>query len=136
VIIICASAPNSSTPLELACKMARDKGRIVVVGLIKIEIPFSELRSKELDLLISRGRGPGTGNPNYEQEGVDYALPYVRWSENRNLQEYLRMLARKTVNVDSLITHRFPIRRAPEAFETLIRESDSTLGVVIEYGAE
>jgi threonine dehydrogenase-like Zn-dependent dehydrogenase len=135
-VIICASAPNSSAPLEQACKMVRDKGRVVIVGLIKIEIPFAELRSKELDLLISRGRGPGTGNPQYEQEGIDYALPYVRWSENRNMQEYLRMLTLKTVQVDPLITHRFPISRAPEAFEALIRDPENTLGVLIEYGGE
>ncbi len=135
VVIICAAAPESSAPLELACEIARDKGRVVIAGLIKVEIPFFSLRDKELDLLISRGRGPGTGDPTYERQGIDYPLPYVRWSENRNLEEYLHMVARGAVQVKPLITHRFPVAGAAEAFETLLRQPERALGVVLEYGA-
>lgn len=133
-VIICAAAPDSSAPLELACEIARDKGRVVMAGLIKVDIPFFALRGKELDLLVSRGRGPGTGDPTYERQGVDYPLPYVRWTENRNLEEYLRMLAKEAVKVKPLITHRFPVDRAADGIETLIREPENALGVVFEYG--
>jgi threonine dehydrogenase-like Zn-dependent dehydrogenase len=134
-VIICAAAPESSAPLELACEIARDKGRVVIAGLTKVEIPFFSLRGKELDLLVSRGRGPGTGDPSYERDGVDYPLPYVRWSENRNLEEYLRMVAHGTVKVKPLITHRFPVARAAEAIETLLDDPERALGVVLEYDA-
>lgn len=135
VVIICAVAPNSSEPLEQACAMARDKGRVVIVGLVKIEIAFSALRSKELDLLIARGRGPGTGDPRYEREGVDYPSGYVPWSENRNLQAYLHMLATGGVNIQDLITHRFSIDNAAQAFETLIEAPETAMGVIIDYEA-
>ena len=135
-VVICAVAPNSSEPLEQACAMARDKGRVVIVGLVKIGIGFSALRSKELDLLIARGRGPGTGDSRYEREGVDYPLGYVPWSENRNLQAYLHLLATGMLHVRDLITHRFPLDRAPDAFEVLIQNPENALGVVIEYNAD
>jgi threonine dehydrogenase-like Zn-dependent dehydrogenase len=134
-VIICAAAPESSAPLELACEIARDKGRVVIAGLTKVEIPFFSLRGKELDLLVSRGRGPGTGDPIYERHGVDYPLPYVRWSENRNLEEYLRMVAHGTVKVKPLITHRFPVARAAEAIEILLDDPERALGVVLAYDA-
>jgi threonine dehydrogenase-like Zn-dependent dehydrogenase len=134
VVIICAASPNSAAPLELACEVARDKGRVVIAGLIKVEIPFFSLRGKELDLLVSRGRGPGTGDPTYERQGVDYPLPYVRWSENRNLEEYLRLIAKGAIDVNALITHRYPIDRAAEGIDSLLNDPEKTLGVVLDYG--
>lgn len=134
VAIICAAAPDSSAPLELACEVARDKGRVVIAGLSKVDISFWALRGKELDLLVSRGRGPGTGDPTYERQGVDYPFPYVRWTENRNLEEYLRLIAKKAVKVSPLITHRLPVDRAAEGIEALLREPEKALGVVFEYG--
>lgn len=133
VVIICAASPDSAAPLELACDVARDKGRVVVAGLIKIEIPFFSLRNKELDLLVARGRGPGNGDPVYERQGVDYPLPYVRWTENRNLHEYLRMVEQGLVQVKPLITHRFPFARGPEAVEALLNDPATVLGVVLDY---
>jgi threonine dehydrogenase-like Zn-dependent dehydrogenase len=132
-VIICAASPDSAAPLELACALARDKGRVVIAGLIKVEIPFFTIRNKELDLLVARGRGPGTGDPVYERQGVDYPLPYVRWSEQRNLEEYLRLVALGQVQVKPLITHRFPFSRAPEAVEALLRDPEHVLGAVLEY---
>lgn len=133
-VIICAASPDSAAPLELACEIARDKGRVVMAGLIKVEIPFFSLRGKEIDLLISRGRGPGTGDPTYERQGVDYPLPYVRWTENRNLEEYLRLVKSGAVDVKSLITHRLPVERAAEGVDALLNEPEKALGVVLEYG--
>jgi predicted dehydrogenase/threonine dehydrogenase-like Zn-dependent dehydrogenase len=131
-VIICASSA-SSKPLRDAINMARDKGRIVLVGDVKIEIPREPFYEKELDFVISRSYGPGRYDPIYEQKGYDYPFDRVRWTENRNMEEFLRLLSEKKINVKDLITHEYDILDAPKAYNNIINNPDNTLGVILKY---
>ena len=95
VIVTAASA--ASDTLSLAFRMTRKKGRVVLVGDVRIEIDRADIYQKELDFFISTSYGPGRYDETYETHGLDYPLGYVRWTENRNMQEYLRLLARGRV---------------------------------------
>lgn len=128
--IVCAKAPGSVEPMHQACRSVRQRGRVVIVGVVKREIPAEV---KEIDILISRGRGPGHGDSVYEKEGTNYPLDYVRWTENRNLQEYLKMVAEKKVDIQSLISHRFHVSDAAKAYETIIHSPEKVLGVLLQY---
>jgi threonine dehydrogenase-like Zn-dependent dehydrogenase len=113
--------------------MVRDKGKIVLVGDVKIEIPREPFYEKELDFLISRSYGPGRYDPLYEQKGLDYPLDQVRWTENRNMEEFIRLLSERKLNVSDLITHEFDISKAQEAYDTIINSPDTTLGVLLKF---
>jgi predicted dehydrogenase/threonine dehydrogenase-like Zn-dependent dehydrogenase len=130
--IICAASATSA-PLRQALAMVRDKGRIVLVGAVKIEMPRDPLYTKELDFFISRSYGPGRYDPVYEQKGFDYPLDQVRWTENRNMEEINRLLAEKRLNVRDLITHEFAVSDAAKAYETIAREPDAALGILLRY---
>ncbi len=132
-VIVCANNPNSSAPIKTAIEMVRDKGRIVVVGDVKLTIERGPLYAKEVDLLISRSYGPGRYDPNYEENGQDYPVGFVRWTENRNMEEFLRLISVGKINVKSLITHEYDIDDAPQAFETILNEPDKVLGVILRY---
>jgi len=112
--------------------MARKKGRVVVVGAVGMEIDRSPFYEKELDFLISCSYGPGRYDPQYEEKGVDYPIGYVRWTENRNMQEFLNMLSEKKVNVKRLIDHTFPLEEAAKAYEVLNTEK-RPIGVLFKY---
>jgi threonine dehydrogenase-like Zn-dependent dehydrogenase len=129
VAVVCARS-SSAEPLEEACLSVRHGGRVVIVGAVKREIPSN---TQEIDILISRGRGIGYGEEIYERRGVDYPEKYVRWTENRNLQEYLRLIAEGRINVQSLTTHRFPLGEAEAAYETVIQNPEEALGVILQY---
>ena len=130
VIIYAATA--SSEPVKQAMQMARKKGKVVVVGAVGMEIDRSPFYEKELDFLISCSYGPGRYDSLYEEKGVDYPIGYVRWTENRNMQEFLKMLSEKKVNVKRLIDHTFPIEEADKAYETLNSEK-RPIGVLFRY---
>ncbi len=132
VIITAATASNA--PVELAGEIARDRGRVVAVGAVALEIPRKPYYEKELSFYISRSYGPGRYDPEYEQRGHDYPIGYVRWTENRNLQAFLQLLAENRVDVRRLITHRFPIAQATGAYELISsKTSEPFLGVLITY---
>ena len=90
--VIVAAASKSKTPCELALQMCRDRGRIVVVGAVEMSFPWQEMYLKEIQLFMSRAYGPGSYDPAYEKQGRDYPFPYVRWTENRNMEEFLRLV--------------------------------------------
>ena len=133
-VIICA-ATSSSQPVRQAMEMARKKGRIVVVGAVGMELERSPFYEKELDFVISCSYGPGRYDPSYEEKGIDYPIDYVKWTENRNMQAFLNLVAEKKVNVKRLIDHVFPIEKANEAYRTLNNAEKRPIAALIKYSA-
>ncbi len=132
-VLICADTP-SSDPVELAGEIARDRGHVVAIGAVGLTIPRKVYYQKELSFINSRSYGPGRYDPSYEEAGRDYPLGYVRWTEGRNLQAFVDLLAEQRVNVASLVTHRFPIDDAPQAYELITGKSGQAfLGVILTY---
>ena len=131
VILMAATASNE--PLELAAQVARERARIVAAGLVGLQVPREPFFDKELELIVSRAWGPGVFDPLYVEGGVDYPYAYARWSAKRNLEEFLAQLAQGAVRVDHLITHRFPIERATEAYELILENKEPYIGVLITY---
>jgi len=132
-VLIAAETP-SSDPVNLAGAIARDRAIVVAVGTVGIEIERKAYYEKELDFRISRSYGPGRYDSAYEQKGRDYPIGYVRWTETRNMEAFVGLLALKKISIAPLITHRFPIEQARSAYELIMgRSRDRYLGVVIEY---
>ncbi len=133
LVLVCADTP-SSDPVDLAGQLARDRGRVVVIGNVGLDVPRRMYYAKELSLRVSRSYGPGRYDPLYEEAGVDYPIGFVRWTEGRNLQAFVDLLAARQLDLRSLITHRFPIENAVEAYEVIAgRKETPFLGVVITY---
>jgi len=132
-VLICADTPTSD-PVELAGEIARDRGHVVAIGAVGLTLPRRIYYQKELSLINSRSYGPGRYDPDYEEGGQDYPIGYVRWSEGRNLQAFVELLAEQHLDVKSLITHRFPIENAPEAYDLITgKTNQSFLGVLLTY---
>jgi predicted dehydrogenase/threonine dehydrogenase-like Zn-dependent dehydrogenase len=132
--VLVTAATDSNQPVELAAKISRLKGRVVVVGMTGLDIPRQPFYMRELSLTISMSYGPGRYDPDYEEYGHDYPLPYVRWTEKRNIESFLELVAQQRVNVDRLISHRFPIEEAERAYQLISGAVDQPyLGVVLNY---
>ena len=131
--VIIAAAAKTPAPLQQAVKICRDRGRIVMVGAVPLEIPRDEMYMKELQLLMSRAYGPGSYDPVYEKQDHDYPFAYVRWTENRNMAEMLRLVAKGIVKVEPLITHRFALEDAAEAYQTILTPAENSLAVILSY---
>jgi len=132
-VLITAETP-SSDPVNLAGVIARDRAIVVAVGTVGLDIERKAYYEKEIDFRISRSYGPGRYDAAYEQKGRDYPIGYVRWTEARNLEAFVQLLAENKVNIAPLITHRFPIERAQGAYELIAGNSrEAFLGVVIQY---
>jgi len=106
-VLICAST-KSSDPVSQAARMCRKRGRIVLVGVVGLELNRSEFYEKELSFQVSCSYGPGRYDPQYEEKGIDYPVGYVRWTEQRNFEAVLDMMAHGRISVARLISHRFP----------------------------
>ena len=133
VILICADT-SSNDPVELAGAIARDRARVVAIGAVGMSIPRRTYYEKELTFLVSRSYGPGRYDPTYEEGGHDYPLGYVRWTEGRNLTAFVDLLAEGHIDVHPLVTHRFSIEHAPDAYHMITGKSEeSFLGVVMTY---
>ncbi len=131
--VIVAAAAHSAAPCQQALELCRDRGRIVVVGAVDMSFPWNDMYLKEIQLFMARAYGPGSYDPRYETQGQDYPLPYVRWTENRNLEEFLRLLAQGRVQVAPLITHRFALEDAAEAYETILNPAVRSMSVILQY---
>jgi predicted dehydrogenase/threonine dehydrogenase-like Zn-dependent dehydrogenase len=131
VIITAASA--SSDILAQAFQSCRKKARVVIVGDVGLNMARSDIYAKELDVLISCSYGPGRYDPVYEEEGADYPLAYVRWTENRNMGEYLRLLAAGRLRLDNMLHEPYPVDRAEEAYGRLAGEGEKPLLVLLQY---
>lgn len=130
-IITAASA--SSDILAQAFQSCRKKARVVIVGDVGLNMARSDIYAKELDVLISCSYGPGRYDPVYEEEGADYPLAYVRWTENRNMGEYLRLLAVGRLRLDNMLHEPYPVDRAEEAYGRLAGEGEKPLLVLLQY---
>lgn len=131
-VLITAATP-SNAPVELAAELARDRARVVMVGVTGMNIPRKPYYEKELSFIVSRSYGPGRYDPQYEEHGHDYPPGYVRWTENRNLEAFLDLVAAGRVRPEALTTHRFPIADALAAFELILTNREPHLGVVLTY---
>ncbi len=135
VVIICADTP-SNDPVELAGAIARDRARVVATGAVGLTIPRKVYYEKELSFINSRSYGPGRYDPAYEEGGHDYPLGYVRWTEGRNFEAIVDLLGSGKLQVQPLITHRFPIEQATEAYEVITgKKNEPFLGVLLTYEA-
>jgi len=133
--VIVAAASKSPRPLQDGVSMARDRGRVIMVGACPIEIPRAEMYVKELSFMVSRAYGPGSYDPKYEKQGIDYPISYVRWTENRNMEEFLRLISTGKVNVKSLTSHEFDLDDAPDAYKTIMGNGGGSMAVVLKYPA-
>jgi predicted dehydrogenase/threonine dehydrogenase-like Zn-dependent dehydrogenase len=136
VVLICADTQSNET-VELAGAIARDRARVVAVGAVGMDIPRRTYYQKELQFIVSRSYGPGRYDPLYEEAGIDYPPEYVRWTEGRNLDAFLETLAEGAFDATSLISHRFDIGHAADAYELITGETkESFLGVLLTYPQE
>jgi polar amino acid transport system substrate-binding protein len=117
-VLLTAATPGND-PVELAATVARERAVVAVVGDVGLAIPREPFYRKELELRMSKSTGPGRYDPAYEERGLDYPLAHVRWTENRNLRAFLELLRDRKVATEPLVTHRFPLDRAAEAYEAL-----------------
>lgn len=136
VVLICADTP-SNDPVELAAVIARDRARIVATGAVGLDIPRKPYYEKELSFINSRSYGPGRYDASYEEQGHDYPAGYVRWTEGRNLEAVVGLMQRGQLKVAPLISHRFPIERAAQAYDVITgKEKQPFLGVLLTYEAQ
>jgi polar amino acid transport system substrate-binding protein len=133
--VLITAATSSNQPVELAGELSRPKGRVVVVGAVGLNIPRKSYYDRELSFRISMSYGPGRYDPEYEERGHDYPFGYVRWTEGRNIEAFLDLLAEGRVNVEALTTHRFKLTESESAYE-LITGDEPYLGVVLQYDSE
>lgn len=134
--VIFTAATSSSVPLSDSFKSCKKKGKVVLVGVSGMEIKREDIYQKEIDFLISSSYGPGRYDSNYEEKGLDYPFAFVRWTENRNMTEYLRLIKDGKVNVDVLINGIFEIEKVEEAYQSLQNSSPKPLVILLKYGDE
>lgn len=130
--VIVTAATKSSEPIHQAALMCRKRGRIVLVGVTGLELSRDDFFKKELTFQVSASYGPGRYDPNYEEKGQDYPVGFVRWTEQRNFEAVLDMMADGRVDVKPLISHRFQMNEAEKAYE-LVAGRKSSLGILLEY---
>lgn len=131
--VIITAATSSDTVMSTAFRMSRKKGRVVLVGDVGLNLDRSDFYLKELDFFISTSYGPGRYDQNYEERGLDYPISYVRWTENRNMAEYLHLVAEGRVKVAPLIAATYEIDKAPQAYDALKHPDSRPLMVLLSY---
>lgn len=132
-VLICADTP-SNDPVELAGLLARDRARIIAAGNVGLGLPRKLYFEKELSFLVSRSYGPGRYDKTYEEKGVDYPIGYVRWTEGRNLEAFVELLASGQVDISALVTHRFSIEEADKAYKMITGKNEEPFtGVLLTY---
>lgn len=131
--VLFAASTSESSPLAQAFQMCRRKGKVILLGVSKMTLNRKDIYPGEIDLQVSTSYGPGRYDRSYEECGIDYPYAYVRWTEGRNLSEYLRLLEANQVLIEQLISSVYPIVEAEKAFEILKRDGKSLM-VLLDYG--
>lgn len=135
--VIITAATDSLDPVNFSGAVVRKRGKVVVVGAVPTGFDrMPHYYPKELDLRMSCSYGPGRYDPDYEEGGLDYPAAYVRWTENRNMQAFQELIHAKRINLDYLVTHRFDLTRAADAYEMILAKSESFLGVLLKYDTD
>ena len=132
-VVICAASKGSEVTVS-ALDLCRHKGRVTVVGAVGMQLSREPMYMKELDFRLSCSYGPGRYNPAYEEKGLDYPIGYVRWTEGRNMGEFLRMVAEKKVQVRPLITATHAVESAAEAYAMILDKEREAISVELSYG--
>lgn len=131
--VIITAASEDNRPMLLAESLARKKARLVLVGVAELSLTRKAFWDKELTFSVSKAAGPGSIDPLYETKGCDYPLAYVRWTEGRNLAAFIDLVAQGRVRVDRLITHRYSIHQALQAYDLILKNREPYIGVVLTY---
>jgi polar amino acid transport system substrate-binding protein len=132
-VLVCAGTSSNSI-IEMCGSVTREKGCVVVVGAVRMDIPREDYFKKEISVVISRSYGPGRYDPFYEENGNDYPLGYVRFTEQRNMQTFLSLVSQGKLDVKRLITHRYPVTQAAKAYSLIEgSKTEPYLGIVLQY---
>ena len=134
--VIITAAAKSDAIVSTAFKMCRRKGRVVLVGDVGLHLNRADFYEKEIDFFISTSYGPGRYDSIYEEKGLEYPVSYVRWTENRNLQEVLNLMAAKKLHVMDMVSKIYPVEEADTAYESLKTASPKPLMVLLSYSGE
>ena len=133
--VIITAATSSTEPINLAGKCLRHRGRVVIVGNVPTDFERDAFYKKEIELKMSCSYGPGRYDPRYEEQGQDYPVGYVRWTEKRNMQAFQQLLASQNMDLNFVTTHRFKLEQAPEAYDLILDSETPYCGILIEYDA-
>jgi predicted dehydrogenase/threonine dehydrogenase-like Zn-dependent dehydrogenase len=131
--VFLAAGGTSNGPVEVAARLARDRARVVDIGKTRLDLPWNAYYDKELDVRFSRSYGPGRYDDRYELEGIDYPAGYVRWTERRNLECFVDLIAREQIDVSSLVAQVFPIADATEVYQQLRTGALPGVGFLFQY---
>jgi polar amino acid transport system substrate-binding protein len=134
--VIITAGTSSLDPVELAGRLARKKGKVVVVGAVPTGFSRENYYTKELELRMSCSYGPGRYDPVYEEKGIDYPYGYVRWTEKRNMESFLKFVANKQIKFDNLTSHIFDFDKAQDAYKIILEKSEPFLGILLKYHPE
>jgi predicted dehydrogenase len=135
-VVFLAAATDSKEPVSMAVEIARDRARIVDVGKLPLDLPWKPYYEKEIDVRFSRSYGPGRYDPTYEEDGVDYPIGYVRWTEQRNMKSFLDLVAAERIDLESLIDEIIPFEGSVEAYERLLSGESRAIGSLFGYPQE
>lgn len=134
--VIITASTNSNAPIELAPKICRKRGRVVLVGVVGLTLNRTDFFNKEIQFSVSCSYGPGRYDTNYEEKGIDYPIGYVRWTEKRNFEAVLELINRKSLVLEKLITNRVEFLKSPELYSDLSEANKMELGILINYSQE
>lgn len=135
--VIIAAATQSTDPINFAGSIARKKGKVVILGAVPTGFDRDpHWYKKELELKMSCSYGPGRYDLNYEEKGIDYPAPYVRWTQKRNMEAFQHLLTDKRIQIDYLTTHEFSLEDAPVAYDMIVNKSEPYLGILIRYDVD
>lgn len=134
--VIITAGTSSLDPINIAGRLCRKKGKVVVVGAIPTGYDREHYYRKEIDLLMSTSYGPGRYDKNYEEKGLDYPIAYVRWTEKRNMQAFIELIENNKINLSKIITHTFKLDNAVEAYNMILNKSEKFSGIILSYNEE